>query len=205
MIRVLFNAIFILFNISKMERNKSFQRSKINNYRYKDSTYPHRIILYDSRCFIEPEDRRKLKRWRDRFFPFLFHGIFANVLLLTNTGDVSLEFPEGLIKRACCRQLVVDQQLKGCCLSLLFVLIFCPFLLLLARPLRARLLPSIVRFLPTWTLILNEVFDVRCYHCTTRCCHRVVMDTRYIRKITDLSSSREIERYLLFTFRESIW
>lgn len=205
MIRVLFNAIFILFNISKMERNKSFQRSKINNYRYKDSTYPHRIILYDSRYFIEPEDRRKLKRWRDRFFPFLFHGIFANVLLLTNTGDVSLEFPEGLIKRACCRQLVVDQQLKGCCLSLLFVLIFCPFLLLLARPLRARLLPSIVRFLPTWTLILNEVFDVRCYHCTTRCCHRVVMDTRYIRKITDLSSSREIERYLLFTFRESIW
>lgn len=205
MIRVLFNAIFILFNISKKERNKSFQRSKINNYRYKDSTYPHRIILYDSRYFIEPEDRRKLKRWRDRFFPFLFHGIFANVLLLTNTGDVSLEFPEGLIKRACCRQLVVDQQLKGCCLSLLFVLIFCPFLLLLARPLRARLLPSIVRFLPTWTLILNEVFDVRCYHCTTRCCHRVVMDTRYIRKITDLSSSREIERYLLFTFRESIW
>lgn len=205
MIRILFNAIFILFNISKMERNKSFQRSKINNYRYKDSTYPHRIILYDSRYFIEPEDRRKLKRWRDRFFPFLFHGIFANVLLLTNTGDVSLEFPEGLIKRACCRQLVVDQQLKGCCLSLLFVLIFCPFLLLLARPLRARLLPSIVRFLPTWTLILNEVFDVRCYHCTTRCCHRVVMDTRYIRKITDLSSSREIERYLLFTFRESIW
>lgn len=188
-----------------MERNKSFQRSKINNYRYKDSTYPHRIILYDSRYFIEPEDRRKLKRWRDRFFSFLFHGIFANVLLLTNTGDVSLEFPEGLIKRACCRQLVVDQQLKGCCLSLLFVLIFCPFLLLLARPLRARLLPSIVRFLPTWTLILNEVFDVRCYHCTTRCCHRVVMDTRYIRKITDLSSSREIERYLLFTFRESIW
>lgn len=205
MIRILFNAIFILFNISKMERNKSFQRSKINNYRYKDSTYPHRIILYDSKYFIEPEDRRKLKRWRDRFFPFLFHGIFANVLLLTNTGDVSLEFPEGLIKRACCRQLVVDQQLKGCCLSLLFVLIFCPFLLLLARPLRARLLPSIVRFLPTWTLILNEVFDVRCYHCTTRCCHRVVMDTRYIRKITDLSSSREIERYLLFTFRESIW
>lgn len=205
MIRILFNAIFILFNISKMERNKSFQRSKINNYRYKDSRYPHRIILYDSRYFIEPEDRRKLKRWRDRFFPFLFHGIFANVLLLTNTGDVSLEFPEGLIKRACCRQLVVDQQLKGCCLSLLFVLIFCPFLLLLARPLRARLLPSIVRFLPTWTLILNEVFDVRCYHCTTRCCHRVVMDTRYIRKITDLSSSREIERYLLFTFRESIW
>lgn len=205
MIRILFNAIFILFNISKMERNKSFQRSKINNYRYKDFTYPHRIILYDSRYFIEPEDRRKLKRWRDRFFPFLFHGIFANVLLLTNTGDVSLEFPEGLIKRACCRQLVVDQQLKGCCLSLLFVLIFCPFLLLLARPLRARLLPSIVRFLPTWTLILNEVFDVRCYHCTTRCCHRVVMDTRYIRKITDLSSSREIERYLLFTFRESIW
>lgn len=205
MIRILFNAIFILFNISKMERNKSFQRSKINNYRYKDSTYPHRIILYDSRYFIEPEDRRKLKRWRDRFFPFLFHGIFANVLLLTNTGDVSLEFPEGLIKRACCRQLVVDQQLKGCCLSLLFVLIFCPFLLLLARPLRARLLPSIVRFLPTWTLILNEVFDVRCYHCTTRCCHRVVMDTRYIRKITDLSSSREVERYLLFTFRESIW
>lgn len=205
MIRILFNAIFILFNISKMERNKSFQRSKINNYRYKDSTYPHRIILYDSRYLIEPEDRRKLKRWRDRFFPFLFHGIFANVLLLTNTGDVSLEFPEGLIKRACCRQLVVDQQLKGCCLSLLFVLIFCPFLLLLARPLRARLLPSIVRFLPTWTLILNEVFDVRCYHCTTRCCHRVVMDTRYIRKITDLSSSREIERYLLFTFRESIW
>lgn len=205
MIRILFNAIFILFNISKMKRNKSFQRSKINNYRYKDSTYPHRIILYDSRYFIEPEDRRKLKRWRDRFFPFLFHGIFANVLLLTNTGDVSLEFPEGLIKRACCRQLVVDQQLKGCCLSLLFVLIFCPFLLLLARPLRARLLPSIVRFLPTWTLILNEVFDVRCYHCTTRCCHRVVMDTRYIRKITDLSSSREIERYLLFTFRESIW
>lgn len=205
MIRILFNAIFILFNISKMERNKSFQRSKINNYRYKDSTYPYRIILYDSRYFIEPEDRRKLKRWRDRFFPFLFHGIFANVLLLTNTGDVSLEFPEGLIKRACCRQLVVDQQLKGCCLSLLFVLIFCPFLLLLARPLRARLLPSIVRFLPTWTLILNEVFDVRCYHCTTRCCHRVVMDTRYIRKITDLSSSREIERYLLFTFRESIW
>lgn len=192
MIRILFNAIFILFNISKMERNKSFQRSKINNYRYKDSTYPHRIILYDSKYFIEPEDRRKLKRWRDRFFPFLFHGIFANVLLLTNTGDVSLEFPEGLIKRACCRQLVVDQQLKGCCLSLLFVLIFCPFLLLLARPLRARLLPSIVRFLPTWTLILNEVFDVRCYHCTTRCCHRVVMDTRYIRKITDLSSSREI-------------
>ena len=205
MIRILFNAIFILFNISKMERNKSFQRSKINNYRQKDSTYPHRIILYDSRYFIEPEDRRKLKRWRDRFFPFLFHGIFANVLLLTNTGDVSLEFPEGLIKRACCRQLVVDQQLKGCCLSLLFVLIFCPFLLLLARPLRARLLPSIVRFLPTWTLILNEVFDVRCYHCTTRCCHRVVMDTRYIRKIIDLSSSREIERYLLFTFRESIW
>lgn len=205
MIRILFNAIFILFNISKMERNKSFQRSKINNYRYKDSTYPHRIILYDSRYLIEPEDRRKLKRWRDRFFPFLFHGIFANVLLLTNTGDVSLEFPEGLIKRACCRQLVVDQQLKGCCLSLLFVLIFCPFLLLLARPLRARLLPSIVRFLPTWTLILNEVFDVRCYHCTTRCCHRVVMDTRYIRKITDLSSSREVERYLLFTFRESIW
>lgn len=205
MIRILFNAIFTLFNISKMERNKSFQRSKINNYRYKDSTYPHRIILYDSRYFIEPEDRRKLKRWRDRFFPFLFHGIFANVLLLTNTGDVSLEFPEGLIKRACCRQLVVDQQLKGCCLSLLFVLIFCPFLLLLARPLRARLLPSIVRFLPTWTLILNEVFDVGCYHCTTRCCHRVVMDTRYIRKITDLSSSREIERYLLFTFRESIW
>lgn len=205
MIRILFNAIFILFNISKMERNKSFQRSKINNYRYKDSTYPHRIILYDSKYFIEPEDRRKLKRWRDRFFPFLFHGIFANVLLLTNTGDVSLEFPEGLIKRACCRQLVVDQQLKGCCLSLLFVLIFCPFLLLLARPLRARLLPSIVRFLPTWTLILNEVFDVRCYHCTTRCCHRVVMDTRYIRKITDLSSSREIERYLLFTFRESTW
>lgn len=205
MIRILFNAIFILFNISKMKPNKSFQRSKINNYRYKDSTYPHRIILYDSRYFIEPEDRRKLKRWRDRFFPFLFHGIFANVLLLTNTGDVSLEFPEGLIKRACCRQLVVDQQLKGCCLSLLFVLIFCPFLLLLARPLRARLLPSIVRFLPTWTLILNEVFDVRCYHCTTRCCHRVVMDTRYIRKITDLSSSREIERYLLFTFRESIW
>lgn len=205
MIRILFNAIFILFNISKMERNKSFQRSKINNYRYKDSTYPHRIILYDSRYFIEPEDRRKLKRWRDRFFPFLFHGIFANVLLLTNTGDVSLEFPEGLIKRACCRQLVVDQQLKGCCLSLLFVLIFCPFLFLLARPLRARLLPSIVRFLPTWTLILNEVFDVRCYHCTTRCCHRVVMDTRYIRKITDLSFSREIERYLLFTFRESIW
>lgn len=205
MIRILFNAIFIFFNISKMERNKSFQRSKINNYRYKDSTYPHRIILYDSRYFIEPEDRRKLKRWRDRFFPFLFHGIFANVLLLTNTGDVSLEFPEGLIKRACCRQLVVDQQLKGCCLSLLFVLIFCPFLLLLARPLRARLLPSIVRFLPTWTLILNEVFDVRCYHCTTRCCHRVVMDTRYIRKITDLSSSREIERYLLFTFRESTW
>lgn len=205
MIRILFNAIFILFNISKMKRNKSFQRSKINNYRQKDSTYPHRIILYDSRYFIEPEDRRKLKRWRDRFFPFLFHGIFANVLLLTNTGDVSLEFPEGLIKRACCRQLVVDQQLKGCCLSLLFVLIFCPFLLLLARPLRARLLPSIVRFLPTWTLILNEVFDVRCYHCTTRCCHRVVMDTRYIRKITDLSSSREIERYLLFTFRESIW
>lgn len=192
MIRILFNAIFILFNISKMEPNKSFQRSKINNYRYKDSTYPHRIILYDSRYFIEPEDRRKLKRWRDRFFPFLFHGIFANVLLLTNTGDVSLEFPEGLIKRACCRQLVVDQQLKGCCLSLLFVLIFCPFLLLLARPLRARLLPSIVRFLPTWILILNEVFDVRCYHCTTRCCHRVVMDTRYIRKITDLSSSREI-------------
>lgn len=205
MIRILFNAIFILFNISKMKPNKSFQRSKINNYRYKDSTYPHRIILYDSKYFIEPEDRRKLKRWRDRFFPFLFHGIFANVLLLTNTGDVSLEFPEGLIKRACCRQLVVDQQLKGCCLSLLFVLIFCPFLLLLARPLRARLLPSIVRFLPTWTLILNEVFDVRCYHCTTRCCHRVVMDTRYIRKITDLSSSREIERYLLFTFRESIW
>lgn len=205
MIRILFNAIFTLFNILKMERNKSFQRSKINNYRYKDSTYPHRIILYDSRYFIEPEDRRKLKRWRDRFFPFLFHGIFANVLLLTNTGDVSLEFPEGLIKRACCRQLVVDQQLKGCCLSLLFVLIFCPFLLLLARPLRARLLPSIVRFLPTWTLILNEVFDVRCYHCTTRCCHRVVMDTRYIRKITDLSSSREIERYLLFTFRESTW
>lgn len=103
MIRILFNAIFILFNISKMKPNKSFQRSKINNYRYKDSTYPHRIILYDSRYFIEPEDRRKLKRWRDRFFPFLFHGIFANVLLLTNTGDVSLEFPEGLIKRACCR------------------------------------------------------------------------------------------------------
>lgn len=103
MIRILFNAIFILFNISKMKRNKSFQRSKINNYRYKDFTYPHRIILYDSRYFIEPEDRRKLKRWRDRFFPFLFHGIFANVLLLTNTGDVSLEFPEGLIKRACCR------------------------------------------------------------------------------------------------------